>query len=242
MSAATILFVDDNADLRQTVKSGLARDGYDVVGAGSGHEMLSKLHLKPDLILLDLILPGESGLYLIGKIREHTDAPVIVVSGKGDMVDKVVGLEMGADDYVAKPFQMPELSARIKAQLRRYQGVAAPPMEKTGTVPRKIRFGRWILDTPRLQVFDESGRSANLTVKEFRLLEILVNAPNRVLSREQLLDKSRADDFNVTDRAIDTQITRIRKKIHDDVGGVALIQAVRGVGYILASDTEALSV
>ncbi len=238
MKIPTILLVDDNADMRETIRAGLLRDGYAVTTAARARDMMDRLKDgKPDAILLDLILPDGNGLELMSHIRECTDAPVIVISGKNDMVDKIVGLEMGADDYLGKPFQMKELSARIKAQLRRYRGHDEQNASFDSSVASKLRIGRWILDRARLQVFDDQGASVHLTVKEIRLLEVFIAAPNQVLSREQLLDRSRQDGGNVTDRAIDTQIVRIRKKL--GAGADDLIQSVRGAGYILAGRGEA---
>jgi DNA-binding response OmpR family regulator len=228
-----ILLVDDNADVRQTVRAGLERDGYAVTSASSAREMMEKLKDgKPDAILLDLILPDEDGLGMMAKIREYTNVPVIVVSGRGDLVDKVTGLEMGADDYVSKPFQIKELAARIKAHLRRHRKDELKAEQRSARKTADVvKFDRWTMDRRRLQVFDEEGRPLGLTVKEFRLLEIFVSFPNEVLSRDQLLDRSRMDGFSVTDRAIDTQIVRIRKKLGAGADG-SPIQAVRGAGYI----------
>lgn len=228
----SILFVDDNPDMREMVRAGLENDGYAVIPTASAKEFLEELAVSlPDIILLDLVLNDENGLSLISKIREQTNVPLIVVSGKGDLIDKVIGLEMGADDYVSKPFQMKELSTRIKAQLRRYK---TPPSANNGngSSEDKIDIGDWIIDRARMQIFNKKGESGDLTVKEFRLLESFALCPNQVLSREQLLDKSRENDMNVTDRAIDTQIVRIRKKIGDNGADPQIIQAVRGIGYI----------
>jgi len=242
MTAPTVLVVDDNAALRQTIRENLEEDGYVVFSAASGEEAMRIVRVKrADAILLDLVLPDADGLALISGIRAHTDAPLIVISGKDGWVDKVVGLEMGADDYLAKPFEMKELSARVKAGIRRYRGGrdgrAAARAEPES---RRIRFGGWVLDTGRFQVFDDKGTPAGLTSMEFRLLEALVRAPNRVLSREQLLDKAREGNLNVFDRAIDIQIARIRKKLGDDPRSPDLIRTMRGVGYMLACETEDL--
>jgi DNA-binding response OmpR family regulator len=224
-----ILLVDDDEFMCSVLTTGLERDGYEVTAVGSAHELMNMLpKMLPDSILLDLVLPDSNGLNLIATIREHTAAPVIVVSSKNELVDKVVGLEMGADDYISKPFEIKELSARLKAHVRRYQGGASQHEEK-----KAIRFGPWTMDRDQLQVLGENGKNAGLSIKEFRLLEVLLLSHNRVLSREQLLDLSRASDFNVTDRAIDTQITRIRKKLNDEDAANGMIRTVRGIGYML---------
>ncbi|MDF3023405.1 MAG: two component transcriptional regulator, winged helix family [Alphaproteobacteria bacterium] len=234
MTNPTVLVVDDNSALRETIRENLELDGYTVFNASSGAEAMKILKVKrTDTILLDLMLPDADGLTLIAQIRALTDAPVIVISGKGAWVDKVVGLEMGADDYLAKPFEMKELSARVKAAIRRSR---PKPASSNDAAPRRTRFAEHILDTAKYQVFDDAGKSCELTPMEFRLLEALVHAPNRVLSREQLLDRAREGNLEVGDRAIDIQIARIRKKL----GGGEVIQTVRGVGYSLNCDIEDL--
>lgn len=235
-----ILIVDDNENLRDIIRENLEADGYGVLAAASAEEALAILKTRNvGTILLDLVLPDCDGLCLISKIREHTDAPVIVVSGKGAWVDKVVGLEMGADDYLGKPFEMKELSARVKASLRRYRNGKDEKHAHEET-PQKIRFGVWTFDRASLQIFDAAGKPGDLTVMEFRLLEALVLSPGRVLSREQLLDKARIDSLAVFDRAIDVQVTRIRRKIGDDPKSPAVIKTVRGAGYMLACETAIL--
>lgn len=239
MKKPVVLIVDDHIELRDTVAATLQNDGYDVAAAGSARELQGKLDAPAfDIVLLDLGLPDGDGLTLIAKIREHTDVPIIIVSGKSDMTDKVVGLEMGADDYVGKPLPLKELSSRIKAQLRRYgsmQERAKGGKKGDGTTA----FGSWILDRNRMQVFKKNGSSCNLTAKEFRLIETLVDAANRVLSREQILANISPDNLDITDRAVDIQILRIRKKIGDTSEKDQVIQTVRGVGYMLASKTGA---
>jgi DNA-binding response OmpR family regulator len=238
MKKLSVLIVDDNEALRDIVRETLQEDNYEVLSAARAEEALSILKAqKVDTILLDLMLPDGNGLDLIAMIREHTDAPVIVISGKGALVDKVVGLEMGADDYLSKPFEMKELSARVKASTRRYK---SQDKKKTEEPLGKIKFSNWILDHAKFQIFDEAGQSGDLTVKEFRLLEAMVLAPNCVLSRDQLLEKARVDSLEVFDRAIDIQIMRIRKKIGDDPKSPKIIQTVRGAGYMLACTTEVL--
>lgn len=227
MTGATVLVVDDNAALRGTIRENLELDGYAVFAADCAAEAMKILKVKrTDAILLDLVLPDADGLMLISQIRALTDAPVIVISGKAAWVDKVVGLEMGADDYLAKPFEMKELSARVKAAIRRSR---PKPASGADAAPRRTRIGVHIMDAAKFQVFDGAGKSCDLTPMEFRLLEALVRAPNRVLTREQLLDRAREGNLEVGDRAIDIQVARIRKKL----GGGAFIQTVRGVGYSL---------
>lgn len=228
MTRSTVLLVEDQDMIREVTQAVLEEDGFDVVTAVSGRDLLNRLHeLSFDIVLLDLVLPDADGLDLIAKIRERTDVPIIIISSKAEMGDKVVGLERGADDYVSKPLPMKELSSRIKAHLRRYNR-ASGLLEPSA----KIKFGRWTLDMSKHQVFDEHGQSCGLTAMEFRLLEALVSAPNRVLTRERILEHVRTDNADVTDRAVDVQIMRIRRKIGDTDPENQMIQTVRGAGYM----------
>jgi two-component system OmpR family response regulator len=240
----TVLTVDDDADLQVVMRHYLEAEGYQILSAHSGAELLSKLEsTAPDIILLDLILPDNDGLSLLGQIRSKCSAAVIVVSGKDETADRIVGLEMGADDYLTKPFEMRELSARIKAVLRRTGGGDAPANDKTagGSLAKapRLLFGGWVLDRRQYQLFDSEGKPADLTSGEFRLLEALVSAPHRVLSREQLFELTRSGEFDTYDRAIDIQIARIRKKLQDDPKNPELIKTVRGVGYMFTHDAKA---
>jgi len=244
---ATVLSVDDDSNLQTVVGHYLEQEGYQCVPALTGAEAMEKLgEVSPDIILLDLILPDNDGLTLLAMIRAKSRAAVIVVSGKDETADRIVGLELGADDYITKPFEMRELSARIKAVLRRtaVEAAATPqpaPAEDKGlaAMPR-IGFGDWVLDRGQYQLFDADNNPADLTSGEFRLLEALVTAPQRVLSREHLFELTRQGDFEAYDRAIDIQIARIRKKLNDDPRAPALIKTVRGVGYMFCGEPKAL--
>lgn len=242
MHKATVLAVDDDPNLQAVIRHYLEQEGYKYLAAHSGAEMMDKMETgHPDIILLDLVLPDNDGFSLLSAIRGKSAAPVIVVSGKDETTDRIVGLELGADDYLTKPFEMRELCARIKAVLRRtaqengHANDAAAPLAKA---PR-VRFNGWLLDRLQYQVFDPAGKSADLTSGEFRLLEALISAPNRVLSREHLFDLTRQGNFDAFDRAIDIQVGRIRKKIGDDPRKPSLIKTVRGVGYIFAGEARA---
>ncbi|HYD18612.1 MAG TPA: response regulator transcription factor [Patescibacteria group bacterium] len=245
MHKATVLAVDDDENLQLVMRTYLENQGYQLLTASNGAETMAKLETtQPDIILLDLMLPDNDGLTLLMSIRAKTRAPVIVVSGKDETADKIVGLEMGADDYLTKPFEMRELSARIKAVLRR-----AAADEKTPTndkdqplaKSKRIAFNGWLLDRQQYQLFDEKHAASDLTTGEFRLLEALVMAPNRVLSREQLFELTRAGGkFDAYDRVIDTQVARIRKKLNDDPAAPALIKTVRGVGYMFCGDAKSI--
>jgi len=232
---AAVLVVDDDEDLQELVRHYLEKQGYKLRFAHNGAEMMRELKAeKPDIILLDLMLPDKDGFTLLSEIRSKKYAPVIVVSGRSDMTDKVVGLEMGADDYLTKPFEMRELAARIKAVLRRAAegGNNAKPQEK----PKRLAFNGWVLDRLQYQLFDADNNPADLTSGEFKLLEALALAPNRVLSREQLFELTREGNFDQYDRVIDTQIARIRKKLNDDPQNPALIKTVRGIGYMFCGE------
>lgn len=241
MKKPTILLVEDESFVRELIVKGLAQEGYDVVATASAGEFQATFPtVTPSVILLDLTLPDGDGFSLMKEARKKTDVPVIIVSGRNELIDRVVGLELGADDYVGKPVQMKELTARVKAQLRRYSS-----MKKENEVKgarkldaEKLTFSGWTLDRAQMQVFDKSGASANLSIKEFKLLEALVLSSNRVLSREQLLDMAREDDYEVTDRAIDVQILRIRRKLKDKAGASEIIRSIRGAGYMCMAETE----
>jgi two-component system phosphate regulon response regulator OmpR len=185
-----------------------------------------------DVILLDLVLPDGEGINLIPQFRAKTKAPIVVVSGKSDTTEKIVCLEMGADDYITKPFQMRELSARIKAVVRR----ANDNFEQREEIKAdKIQFLGWCLDRTQYQLFDEAGTSADLTTGEFKLLEALAMSANRALTREFLFDLTRAGEYDTYDRSIDIQIARLRKKLKGDS---EIIKTVRGVGYMFSAETK----
>ncbi len=233
-----VLLIDDDVSVRHTIASLLDDDGYNVCIAGNANDAKTSIkNSRYDVILLDLHLPDGNGINLIPTIRMHTDAPIIIISGKADMADRVYGLEMGADDYITKPLQLREMSARIKAQIRRYKNFE-DRMAHMSSAPKlqgglRIRFGDYILDRQQMQVFKTDGQNLGLTVREFRLLEVLVLAPKQVHTREQILNKVRADNLDISDRAVDVQFLRIRRKlgISNTVG--QLIKAVRGLGYML---------
>jgi DNA-binding response OmpR family regulator len=236
----TVLAVEDDNNLQVVMREYLQEDGYVFIAAFSGTEMLDKIEsTNPDVVLLDLVLPDQDGLSLINAIRAKSKARIIVVSGKTATTDRIVGLEMGADDYISKPFEMRELAARIKAVLRRNPAGTDENAAANQSAITKIRFGNWCLDRSQYQLFDvETSKSADLTSGEFKLLEALVMAPNRVLSRDHLFELTRSGDYDVYDRAIDIQIARIRKKLNDNPRTPQLIKTIRGVGYMFTSDTS----
>lgn len=240
MQKGLILSVDDDENLQMVIKHYLEDDGYQVMTVGSAQGALDKIETAmPDIILLDLGLPDGEGLSLIPPFRSRTGARVIVVSGKSDTMEKVVCLEMGADDYMTKPFEMRELSARIKAVLRRIEPVNN---NETGIGPKqldKIEFGEgWTLTRTQYQLFTPDGVSAELTTGEFKLLEALVMAANRAVTRESLFDMTRTSDYDGFDRAIDIQVARLRKKLGDDTKSPKIIKTIRGVGYMFCADIK----
>ncbi|MEZ0260443.1 MAG: response regulator transcription factor [Alphaproteobacteria bacterium] len=233
MGQTNILVIDDNPELRQMITLCLEQNGYAVFCASSGTEALHILRAKKvDTVLLDIGLPDVDGLTLISGIRELSEAPVVVISGKKSTTDKVVGLEMGADDYLAKPFAFEELNARVKANVRRHKNRNAPAQH----APEKITVGGITIDEAQFQAFTADGKSCNLTTMEFQLLRALAGSANRVMTRAQILDAFRAENPNINDRAIDIQVSRIRKKIGDDPREPRMIKTVRGIGYMLVSE------
>jgi len=237
MASSRILLLEEAVGRQGEIRAGLGREGYDVAAYPTGQDFMRRLERGGvDIILLDLSAENQDGFGLIGKIRIRTDAPIIVISDTDDLVRRLAGLEMGADDYLSVPFQFRELSVRIRVQLRRSR---VKIRAQGNEVSSRLSFGAWSLDPQRMQIFDQHNRAGCLTVKEFRLLATFVAAKNRVLSRAQLLDATNMNDLDITDRAVDTQITRLRKKIGDV--DARIIQSVRGVGYVLVDEAAVIS-
>lgn len=245
MTKATILSIEDDKGLQFVVKHFLEEQGYNVLTGNDGRDLIEKVrNVHVDVILLDLILPDSDGLNLMTEVRQHSQAPIIVVSGKGEPTDKILGLELGADDYIGKPFEMRELYARIKAVLRRVSNDVTPSSSEAGSDKKeatRLKFGKWTLDRAAFNVTDAEGNVADLTTAEFRILEILLNAAGRVLSRDQLFELARGHDYQSYDRAIDIHIARLRKKLGDNPKTPELIKTVRGVGYMLCVEVTVLS-
>jgi DNA-binding response OmpR family regulator len=231
---AVVLSVDDDEGLQTVVTHYLEGEGYSTLSATTGRDLMELLAEKtPNIILLDLVLPDTDGISILAQLRSMKKIPIIVVSGKSDTTEKIVCLEMGADDYMTKPFEMRELSARIKAVLRRAEEIPAGAANQSErNAKSEIRFGDWLLDKGRFQLFDAKGETADLTTGEYKLLEALVDAPNKVLSRERLFELTRESDYDSFDRAVDIQIGRIRKKLNDDPKNPQYIKTVRGAGYM----------
>lgn len=228
-----LLVVDDDREIRTLVGQFLTKHGYRVTGVRDGAEMLRTLEAaRVDLIVLDLMLPGEDGLSLCRRLRAApatAQIPVIMLTAMGEETDRIVGLEMGADDYLGKPFSPRELLARIKAVLRR---AAAPPVAGTATGGTVLSFEGWSLDVTRRELRSADGVLVQLSAGEYDLLVAFAEHPQRVLTRDQLLDLARGRSAVPFDRAIDVQVSRLRRKIEPDPAEPTLIKTVRGGGYL----------
>lgn len=226
-----VLIVDDNREIRELVGRVLSLEGFRVSTAADGKAMRKVLtDSRIDLILLDLMLPGEDGLSLCRTVRAESSIPIIMLTAKGEEVDRVIGLEMGADDYLPKPFGSRELVARIRAVLRRSR--MEPSRAEQGPRPKQYRFDRWLLQAESRELVGEDGVMVPLSTGEFELLLALVERPQRVLSRDQLLDLTRGRAATAFDRSIDTQVSRLRKKLERDQAEPQLIKTIWGGGYL----------
>jgi two-component system OmpR family response regulator len=229
-----ILIVDDNREIRELVGRALTREGFRVTAVGDGKAMQRALaDGRIDLILLDLMLPGEDGLSLCRRVRAENQVPIIMLTAKGEEVDRVIGLEMGADDYLGKPFGSRELIARIRAVLRRSHRPPAPS-DPPAEAPR-YRFDRWVLNADARELLRDDGVTVPLSTGEYELLAALVERPQRVLSRDQLLDLARGRAAAAFDRSIDTQVSRLRKKLERDPAEPRIIKTIWGGGYMFAA-------
>jgi two-component system OmpR family response regulator len=237
--APHILVVDDDPDVRDLVAEYLAKHDIRVSTAASGSVMFQVFdEASIDLVLLDLKLPGEDGMQLTRALRERATVPIVLLTGRNEEADRVMGLELGADDYVTKPFSPRELLARVRAVLRRYQVQATLPERDNSR--RAFRFAGWELNLRTRRLVGPSGDAVDLSNGEFSLLSALCRAPQRVLTRDQLLSMSRLHEAEVYDRAIDVQIRRLRLKLEPDAGKPSLIVTERGAGYRLAAEVETL--
>jgi two-component system, OmpR family, response regulator len=230
-----VLIVDDDAEIRETTGDYLSGHGFDIALAADGAQMRAAFTAGvPDVVLLDLNLPGEDGLSLTRWLRENHDVGIIMVTGAGEVVDRVVGLELGADDYLAKPFDPRELRARLKSVLRRTRD-RPPESRAAGAGSQRVRVGRCLLDLATHQLVDDKGSELPLTGMEFDLLRVFVENANRVLTRDQLLTLTRNREWEPFDRSIDIRIARLRRKIEADPAKPAVIKTVRGAGYLFVS-------
>ncbi len=238
-SAPHILVIDDDPSIRDLVVEYLSKNDMRVSAGASGREMFEVFDREAiDLVLLDLKLPGEDGMQLARSLRERATVPIVLLTGRNEEADRVMGLELGADDYVTKPFSPRELLARVRAVLRRYQVQATLP-ERDNT-RRAFRFSGWELNLRTRRLMSPDGSPLELSNGEFSLLSAFCRAPRRVLTRDQLLSMSRLHEAEVYDRTIDVQIRRLRSKIERDPASPVLIVTERGAGYLLASEVETL--
>lgn len=231
-----ILIVDDDAEIRSLLGAYLDKNGYRTTTAADGDAMWKVLaRTAVDLIVLDVMMPGDDGLTLCRKLQSESDTPVIMLTARGEETDRIVGLEMGADDYLAKPFSPRELLARIKSVLRRYRSL---PRNLRPDDAREIVFGGWRLDTVARHLVSADGVVTSLSGAEYRLLKVFLNHPNRVLTRDQLTMFAKGHEADPLDRSIDIQVSRLRHRLNDDAGEPAIIKTVRGEGYVLAVPVE----
>jgi two-component system OmpR family response regulator len=233
-----LLVVDDDPEIAALIVRYFGGHGFEVEVAADAAQARAALARPPDAMLLDLGLPGEDGLALLRTLRQSWHGPVIVVSGRGESVERVVGLELGADDYVTKPFDFRELLARVRSVLRRAQ--AAAPAAAPEPARTRYEFDALQLDVEGRRLLDRDGRDAGLTTGEFELLLAFVGRPNQVLSRDQLLSALHGREAGPNDRTIDMTVGRLRRKIEADPAEPQLIKSVRGAGYVFTAAVRRL--
>jgi two-component system OmpR family response regulator len=234
-----ILIVDDDADIRGLLGEYLQKQGYRATAVADGKGLRAAMEKsRPDVIVLDLMLPGEDGLALCRDLRARSEIPIIMLTARGDETDRIVGLELGADDYVAKPFNPRELLARIKSVLRRSRSL---PDNLKPKEAGSYRFAGWTLDGATRNLTAPDGVVVPLSGTEFRLLRIFLEHPNRVLTRDQLIDLMLSRDAAPFDRAIDVQVSRLRHRLREDAKEPAIIKTVRGQGYVFAAHVDAVA-
>ncbi|HRY05868.1 MAG TPA: response regulator [Hyphomicrobiaceae bacterium] len=238
---AHILIVDDDQKVRLLLRRCFEGEGFRVSEATRGADVVRAMSGNDiDLVTLDLTLPDMDGLSIARQIRERSALPIIMVTGKGDLIDRVIGLEVGADDYISKPFHLREVLARVRAVLRRTrEGRGLSDAAKNGG-EAAIRFDRWVLDRGRRALHDVDGSECALTTAEFRLLEIFIDHPNRILTRNQIMDLLNGHEWSPLDRSIDNLVARLRRKIEPTDATPNLIKTVRGLGYTFTARTETI--
>jgi two-component system, OmpR family, response regulator len=233
-----LLVVDDDREIRDLLSALLTRRGYKVVTARDEHEMRQILESsRVNLIILDLMLPGKDGLTICRELRATKAIPIIILTSRGEPMDRIVGLEMGADDYLPKPFEVRELEARVKAVLRRSKA-SFSPADPDGSFGARFTFAGWTLDARQRQLFSPQNVLVDLTSGELDLLLVFAERPQRVLSRDQLMDLARGREATVFDRSIDVQVSRLRGKIESDPKAPEMIKTVRSSGYIFTPSVQ----
>jgi two-component system OmpR family response regulator len=231
-----ILVVDDDAEIRSLLREYLQKHGYRATVVADGKAMQAALAAaKPDLVVLDLMLPGEDGFSLCRALRSRSSVPVIMLTARGEETDRIVGLEMGADDYLAKPFNSRELLARIRSVLRRARSL---PENLAPETVSAFRFGGWTLDAATRNLTAPDGVVVPLSGTEYRLLRIFLSHPNRILTRDQLIELMSSRDAAAFDRAIDVQVSRLRHRLREDAREPEIIKTVRSQGYVLAAHVD----
>lgn len=231
-----ILVVDDDRDIRELIVDYLVKSGYRATGAANGKEMRAVLDRQAvDMVVLDIMMPGDDGLTLCRQLRsgQHKDLPILMLTARHDDMDRILGLEMGADDYVVKPFVARELLARIKAILRRFRTL--PPNLQVTEAGRIIAFGDWQLDTSARHLLDATGTIVALSGAEYRLLRVFVDHPQRVLTRDQLLNFTQGRDAELFERSIDLLVSRVRQRLNEDARTPLYIKTVRSEGYVFST-------
>jgi two-component system, OmpR family, response regulator len=232
-----LLFVDDDAEIRDLLRTYFQENGYRVTVAADGKAMWAAVKTgQPDLIVLDVMLPGEDGISLCRTLRARFDVPIIMLTARGEDTDRIVGLEVGADDYLPKPFNPRELLARVKSVLRRAKSL---PVNLRRDEVRSFRFAGWTLEVATRNLTSPEGVVIALSGTDFKLLRVLLDHAGRVLTRDQLIDLMLSRDAGPFDRALDVQISRLRHRLGDDAKEPALIKTVRGQGYVFAARVEA---
>jgi DNA-binding response OmpR family regulator len=236
---ACLLIVDDDAAIRRLLRRFLEAEGFRILEAEHGEAFRTRVaEADFDLVLLDIGLAGENGFDLLKELSNELAAPVIFISGKGHVIDRVVGLELGADDYITKPFELREVLARVRSVLRRARPAPVAAGRPVGKDPGVLRFAGWSFDRTRRIVMNPEGALVELTTGEFNLLAAFLDNPNRPLTRDQLMDRLKGTDWTPFDRSIDAHVSRLRKKMEADPRRPSLIKSVRGVGYVLAAPVE----
>jgi two-component system, OmpR family, response regulator len=239
-TSTQILVVDDEPEVRALLRKCFEREGFQVVEAANGAQLRAQIEQQSaSLITLDLTLGGEDGLELAREVRARCNIPIVMISGKGDTIDRVVGLELGADDYITKPFELREVLARVRAVLRRYAATENPSAQSPSAHER-YEFAGMVFDVTSRALTGSAQQAHELTSAEFNLLEIFVKRPHRVLSRDNIMDLLKGHEWSPLDRSIDALVGRLRKKVEPDPEHPRLIKTVRGVGYAFTADVRRL--
>lgn len=234
-----VLVVDDHIDIRTLLAEYLSKHGLQVHTADGGEAMRNQLSKRTfDVILLDLMMPGEDGITLCKQLRQHSSIPIIMLTAMGEETDKIIGIEMGADDYVTKPFNARELLARIKALVKRSQSM--PYLSEKTSNSKRLSFSCWCLDQAKRELLDEQNRVVSLSTAEFRLLSVFLENPKHVLNRDQLTEMTKGHTAGVFDRSIDNQISRLRKKIELNPKKPEILKTVWGGGYVFTEEVSVI--